>query len=795
MEMKKIIFKFIEALKKFCKNDLNNSLSSSNNPNVSFTYTNPEGIHNFYKFEDINNYNKEITLDIKEKHKNSDSKNIICQICKKICIINFKNYKFYLSNCGNKHNGEFLLENFMKTQKNINKCSFCSKKLNKSNGKLYYCLLCTKELCDEHKSQHDENHRSKIIDEEKKVNYCEIHYQKYLCYCSKCERNLCKECKKTCIENQHINNIIYFSSLKPDYNVEEKFHNFSEKINILNKEIKSIIAKLKYVKNSFEIIHKINENIVNNFIQKNETYQIYKNIKNIYEFNKKLLKDISLIINENDLIKKIKNIIELYDSFKGTNLSKNQSLRNSFLPNVIGKVSRNNSNFNILSENSISNKIRNISMNNFEIPIKYNLLEHKKIKLKLFGKEFIENNRNNCQIIIDEETKNLTEYIEITKLIKPIKLKINNNIINISSMFYKCNNLYSVDFSKLNNFKVTKMNNLFRGCKILSSISGLSKLNTKEVTDMSCIFKGCKEIKYLPDISEWDTSNTTTFKFLFRKCFNLNKLPDIGKWNVTKARNLSYLFSDCHTIVSLPEISKWNLSNAADISYMFSNCKDLISLPDLSQWNISNVIFMNNLFFGCKSLIRLPDISNWNISNVTDLTSLFDSCEVLKELPDISKWDTTNVTNMSRLFNNCYNLNSLPNINKWNTDKVKNMSYMFYSCQDLKSIPNINKWNTSNVEDMNNMFCSCKLLEKMPNINEWNINKVRNMEYMFNECFLLKFSFNICDWKELNHVNIKKSMFSDINSINKEQISIIEKNKAGAYRNGIKENNNDCLII
>ena len=125
------------------------------------------------------------------------------------------------------------------------------------------------------------------------------------------KKNLCKECKKACIENKHINNIIYFSSLKPDYNVEEKFQNFSEKINIFTKEIKSIIAKLKYVKNSFEIIHKINENIVNNFSQKNEIYQIYKNIKNIFEYNKELLKDISLIINENGLEKKIKQIYEL----------------------------------------------------------------------------------------------------------------------------------------------------------------------------------------------------------------------------------------------------------------------------------------------------------------------------------------------------------------------------------------------------------------------------------------------------------------------------------------------------
>ena len=51
------------------------------------------------------------------------------------------------------------------------------------------------------------------------------------------------------------------------------------------------------------------------------------------------------------------------------------------------------------------------------------------------GKEFVENNRNNCQIIIDNEIKNLTEYIEITKCTKTIKLKINNKITNISSMF------------------------------------------------------------------------------------------------------------------------------------------------------------------------------------------------------------------------------------------------------------------------------------------------------------------------------------------------------------------------
>ena len=158
-----------------------------------------------------------------------------------------------------------------------------------------------------------------------------------------------------------------------------------------------------------------------------------------------------------------------------------------------------------------------------EINIIYNInLEY----IKLFGSEFVKNNRGVCKMLIDNMEYEIMEKYNVKNY--------NNNKLKIK--------LKGID-------KVTNMNDMFYGCSSLLSLPDISKLNTNNVIDMNEMFYGCALLLSLPDISKWNTNNVT---------------------------NMSHMFFDCSSLSSLPDISKWNTNNVTDMSYMFNRCLNII---------------------------------------------------------------------------------------------------------------------------------------------------------------------------------------------------------------------------
>ena len=723
------------------------------------------------KIEDINNKDdNEITFIVKEKKLNNflqssimaapaaapvkeikHSKDIICPLCKKCCVISFNNYKLNLSKCEKRNHflNNILLNEYGQTQLIDDKkfCNSChNEKFDSHNNKFYYCLTCYMNLCSKCKSQHTENH---IIVDQGSVNYkCKKHGTIFTSYCEICEKNLCNLCE----ESHKDHNIIDYKKMIPKFNVRQKLNEFRLIIDKFNEEIKSIIDKLNVVSNGMEVIYKINNDIINSYEKKNKNYQIYKNVYNINQYNQIIMKDIDQILKEDNSIKKIEYIEKIHHQMtKKIDLE----IKKTVVKNV---KAQNNI---IKSTNTMRKDI--YEKKEGDITLEYKIPKNT-TKIMIFGSEFIKNNENVCDIFINGKYRKISQSIDlktcqIDKDILEIKFRALENLTNLSYMFSGCNTLYSLpDISKLKTGNVTKMNHLFNMCESLTSISDISKWNISKVTDISYMFNGCKSLSSLPDISNWNTNNVEEMRYIFCGCKALKSIPDISKWNVSKINNLCYLFSDCYSLKSLPDISKWDIKNVTDINHMFNNCFSLESLPDLSKWNTSNINNIIYLFYGCKSLILLPDISKWDISNVTNLISVFGSCESLEELPDISIWDTKNIIDMSKMFYNCYNLLSLPDLSKWNTSNVTNMSYMFYYCQSLTKIPDISNWNTSNVTDLNNMFCGCDSIKEYPNISSWDVRKVKNMSYMFANCYSLTNELDISKWNISQDAN-KNQMF------------------------------------
>ena len=157
-----------------------------------------------------------------------------------------------------------------------------------------------------------------------------------------------------------------------------------------------------------------------------------------------------------------------------------------------------------------------------EITILYNIKKWQRNegKIKIFGENFVKNNKNKCKIIINGREYELEEEF-IIKNEKTIEIKL----IGIS--------------------KITNTSYMFSGCSSLSNLPDISKWNTDNVIDMSYMFSGCSLLSFFPDISKWDTNNVTKMQAIFYFCSSLSSLPDISKWAINNVTDLSGMFYLC----------------------------------------------------------------------------------------------------------------------------------------------------------------------------------------------------------------------------------------------------------
>jgi len=121
-------------------------------------------------------------------------------------------------------------------------------------------------------------------------------------------------------------------------------------------------------------------------------------------------------------------------------------------------------------------------------------------RLQLFSKIFVENNKDNFQIIIEGKNKELTQYLNLEEL------EIKDKLLEI----------------KLKQIKNTN--------------------------DISYMFSGCKELIEINDILNWKTDNVINMTGLFSKCDSLKELPDISSWNTINVKFMKNIFKDCSSL-------------------------------------------------------------------------------------------------------------------------------------------------------------------------------------------------------------------------------------------------------
>ena len=226
-----------------------------------------------------------------------------------------------------------------------------------------------------------------------------------------------------------------------------------------------------------------------------------------------------------------------------------------------GNEINNTNNENTLNEMTIIynyNVKDNVLISFYIQPDLLDSLEENLGKIRIFGSYFVENNKNNCYLLIDGQQKELCSYLELNENQKE------------------------------------------------KGLLEIKLIENKSITDMSYIFSECINLESLPDISKWDAKNVTNMSYMLYSCRLLNSIPDISKWDDTESvTNMSQLFCWCNSLESLPDISKWNTENVVNMKNMFKRCNSLISFPNISKWKLNEKLEKDSMFKGCNTNIIL----------------------------------------------------------------------------------------------------------------------------------------------------------------------------------------------
>ena len=388
----------------------------------------------------------------------------------------------------------------------------------------------------------------------------------------------------------------------------------------------------------------------------------------------------------------------------------------------------------------------------------------------------------------------------------------------------------SVVFDKsFDTYAPTSLKKFFQLLTGLETIKDLKYLNTENVTDMSSMFWACYALTSL-DLSNFNTTNVTNMKEMFYNCKKLTSL-DLSNFTTTNVTNMGGMFSSCSALTSL-DLSNFYTKVVWWMDNMFNGCSALTTIYASDKFVTDYVHYGGNVFKGCTNLkgydlsktnytyancgtegyftpvfeyaefdggtgtltfrhgLSKPEEAyalnlgesepGWLTHNKEIKEVVFDAsfanarptgsymwfykCTNLATIEGFENLNTENMTKMSYMFFLCRNLSSL-DLTNFNTGNVTEMWGMFEGCEGLTSL-DLTSFNTANVTDMNAMFRGCSTLTTIYASEKFVTDQVRGYD-MFSGCTSLKGYSN--SMRDHNYANYKTGYFSKLVGKNGEE--------------------------
>ena len=311
--------------------------------------------------------------------------------------------------------------------------------------------------------------------------------------------------------------------------------------------------------------------------------------------------------------------------------------------------------------------------------------------------------------------------------------------------FFECNNLVSVNLSRLDTSKTTSLGYAFSRCKSLTALD-LSALDTSSVRSFADVFQDCSSLRSV-NLAGWDTSSGKDFRQMFYRCASLEEI-DISSFKTSASTSFEQMFYGCSSLRSL-DLSHFDTGSATTFASMFYNCASLATL-DVSMFDTTSATDFSQAFYGCKSLTEL-DLSRASTAKVQTFYGMFSGCSGLKRI-DLSLLDTSSAVNLSYLFADCSKLEAVDfagintssvidfnhmfsgcsslaslDLSSFDTAAAKNLSYLFYGCSSLASL-DLSSFDMANVETMADLFTGCSKLAE--------VTLGESFDWVGSKCFL-----------------------------------------------------------
>lgn len=354
------------------------------------------------------------------------------------------------------------------------------------------------------------------------------------------------------------------------------------------------------------------KNIILPTYKDDDTEQIISNIK-----------DIIFINNSSSNTKS--SIETIYTRYSDEEYKDNIDLKDIILDNLI------------LQTVDVPTKITNLYLN-ISVPdnININKYRNQNNQIDIYGTYDFSNFQNN-------NMNSLFKGLDLTN----ITLKLNNqldSITDLSSCFEDCTVSANTD---LNNF-ISKFNNVITFNKTFKNARGLSNslpINFSKTKYAIEMFYNCD----FSSINNYDLSNIENTSYMFYGCDNLI-LDDSYTINLNSCINNNYMFYGCS---SLTNINFENDNNIESSIYTFANCINLISI---ALYNTSKVKDMSYIFYNCKNMLNIPDL---NTDSVLKINYGFYNCRELLGTADPNKyWLNDNISEYALCFANCSKLDN-----------------------------------------------------------------------------------------------------------------------------------------
>ena len=122
------------------------------------------------------------------------------------------------------------------------------------------------------------------------------------------------------------------------------------------------------------------------------------------------------------------------------------------------------------------------------------------------------------------------------------------------------------------NARPTSCYKWFHHCTNLATIEGIENLNTENVTNMHSMFFYCQNLSSL-DLTNFNTGNVTNMFGMFSNCQNLSSL-DLTSFNTANVTFMNYMFDGCSTLTTIYASEKF-VTDQVNGGDMFNECRSL----------------------------------------------------------------------------------------------------------------------------------------------------------------------------------------------------------------------------